>query len=267
MGWSAGVSGVAVLAVGLWITGIDLVNAGATLFAALFIVGGLLWILAGLSFAAIREQPGATAGGGNALQVALQQLSLVTHDAPFRRFVTARALLLSVALAPPFYVLVAQEQAGSLQGLGALIIANGIAAALSAPFWGYVGDRSSRLVMALAAAGAGLLGIVTYLAVTFEWPWLTGEWGLAAVFLVLNVMHGGVRLGRKVYLVDMANAENRAAYVAVSNTLIGVLMLAGGFIGLIGDWLGAAAVLLLLGLLSLLAAVYSARLPEVSEPG
>lgn len=41
-------------------------------------------------------------------------------------------------------------------------------------------------------------------------------------------MRGGVRLGRKVYLVDMAGAGQRAAYVAVSNTLIGILMLIGG---------------------------------------
>jgi len=64
----------------------------------------------------------------------------------------------------------------------------------------------------------------------------------------------------------MASGENRAAYVAVSNTLIGVLMLAGGLIGLIGDWLGAAATVLILGLLSLIAAAYSLKLPDVSEP-
>ena len=88
---------------------------------------------------------------------------------------------------------------------------------------------------------------------------------MAGIFLLLNVMHGGVRLGRKVYLVDMASGENRAAYVAVSNTLIGVLMLIGGLVGLLGDWLGPAAIVLLLGLISLLAAVYIVRLPEVSE--
>jgi hypothetical protein len=87
---------------------------------------------------------------------------------------------------------------------------------------------------------------------------------MAAVFLLLNVMHGGVRLGRKVYLVDMASGENRAAYVAVSNTVIGVLMLIGGLIGLLGDWLGPAAIVLLLAVLSLLAAYYVVGLPEVS---
>ena len=94
-------------------------------FAGLLVAGGLLWLLACLAFASIREQPGATEGGGNALSVALGQLRLLKSDAPFRRFVIARGLLLSVALAPPFYVLVAQSlsDAGPL-GLGALIIAN-----------------------------------------------------------------------------------------------------------------------------------------------
>jgi hypothetical protein len=77
-------------------------------------------------------------------------------------------------------------------------------------------------------------------------------------------MHSGVRLGRKVYLVDMANAENRAAYVAVSNSVIGVAMLLGGLIGLLGDWLGIVVVIALLSVASLLAAQQSLRLPEVS---
>jgi len=226
-----------------------------------------MWILAAFLFATIKEQPGATAGGGNALSVALGQLRLIVDDAPFRRFVLARALLLSVALAPPFYVLLAQQQSESgLMGLGALIVANGLATSLSAPFWGYMGDRSCRAVMAIAAAGAGLLGLFTFTALSFEWGPATSELGLAVIFLVLNVMHGGVRLGRKIYLVDMASGDNRAAYVAVSNTLIGGLMLAGGLIGLIGDWLGASATLLVLGLLSLIAAAYSLKLPDVSDP-
>ena len=267
MGWSASLSGIAVLAVGLWLSLGDLAESGLAVFAGLLIAGGVLWLLASLSFAAIQEPPGATEGGGNALGVALRQLRLLVHDLPFRHFVLARSLLLAVALAPPFYVLVAQQQAeGGLLTLGALIIANGLATSLSAPFWGYLGDRSSRRVMTYAAAGAGLLGIFTFTAVTLDWRWAIGELGLAAIFLVLNVMHGGVRLGRKVYLVDMASGENRAAYVAVSNTVIGVMMLVGGLIGLIGDWLGAAATVLILGLLSLLAAAYITRLPEVSEP-
>ena len=36
-----------------------------------------MWILAALLFSTIKEQPGATAGGGNALAVALEQLRLM----------------------------------------------------------------------------------------------------------------------------------------------------------------------------------------------
>ena len=67
---------------------------------------------------------------------------------------------------------------------------------------------------------------------TFGWNLATSELAFAVIFLILNVMQGGVRLGCEVYLVDMAGGENRAAYVAVSNTLIDVLMLAGRLIGL-----------------------------------
>lgn len=267
MGWSAGLSGAAVLGIGLWMGGIGHEASGLQVFAGLLAGGGVLWLLAALAFAAVREQPGATEGGGNALSVALAQLQLLHSDRPFRRFVLARTLLLSVALAPPFYVLVAQQQArAGLLGLGALIIANGLAGAVSAPFWGYMGDRSSRRVMRNAAIGAGLLGVFTFTAVTAGWTWISGDYGMALIFLVLNIMHGGVRLGRKVYLVDMADGGNRAAYVAVSNTVIGVLMLLAGLFGLVGDWLGAPVTVLLLGLLSLLAAYYIQGLPEVSDP-
>jgi len=267
MGWSASLSGIVVLAIGVWMGSVDLEDAGPRIFSILLTAGGILWLFSALAFAAIREQPGATEGGGNALSVALKQLGLLVSDRHFRQFVIIRTLLLAVALAPPFYVLIAQQQTqAGLLGLGALIIANGLASSLSSPIWGYLGDRSSRSVMALASGGAGALGLFTFAAVTLEWEWAVGTLGFAIIFLLLNVMHGGVRLGRKVYLVDMASAETRAAYVAVSNTVIGCMMLAGGLIGLIGDWLGAAVVLLILGLLSLVAAVAAMRLPQVSEP-
>ncbi len=43
-------------------------------------------------------------------------------------------------------------------------------------------------------------------------------------------------------------------------------MLVGGLVGLVGDWLGAAGIVLLLGLVSGLAAAYICHLPDVSDP-
>jgi len=267
MGWSASISGIGILLTGLWLSTADLNEYSLNIFAGLLIFAGTIWIVATLVFATIQEQPGATEGGGNAFSVAIKQIQILKTDVSFRSFVIARGLLLSVALAPPFYVLISQSVLdGNLVGLGALIIANGLASSLSAPFWGYMGDQSSKRVMIIAATGAGILGIFTGSAIMHDLSWVTNEFGLAFIFLLLNVMHGGVRLGRKVYLVDMASAANRATYVAVSNTIIGVLMLFGGFIGLLGDWLGAPAIVIILGLMSLLAAFYIKSLADVSEP-
>jgi MFS family permease len=161
-------------------------------------------------------------------------------------------------------VLAQQSTDSGLAGLGMMIIASGLAGSLSAPVWGRLGDRSSRLVMSLAAACAGLLGVGVFALVELAPGLITEPWLFASLFLALAVFHNGVRLGRKVYLVDMATAETRASYVAISNTVIGVAMLGGGFIGVLGDIAGTPVVVLVLGLLALIAALAAWRLPEVS---
>jgi hypothetical protein len=264
MGYAAGLSGLATLLIGLYLEFAAGQAQTTGLFIAFLVIAALLWALALASFAAIEEAPGATEGGGNALTVAVQSLALLRDDADFRRYVLSRGLLLSVALAPPFYVLLAQHYSEGAAGLGLLIIASGLAGSLSAPVWGRMGDRSSRNVMVIASAGAGLLGLATWALQARGSIWLDSVWLHGALFFAIALFHGGVRLGRKVYLVDMASGENRSAYVAVSNTVIGGAMLLGGGIGVIADLVSTGAVLGLLGVQSLLAALYIARLRDVS---
>ena len=98
-----------------------------------------------------------------------------------------------------------------------------------------------------------------------KWVLVGGSWGsaLSLAYGMIMICHGGVRLGRKAYLVDMATESNRASYVAVSNTVVGVIMLIGGLIGLLGDLWSPLAVILLLSGLSVMAALMCARLPAV----
>lgn len=86
----------------------------------------------------------------------------------------------------------------------------------------------------------------------------------AFLFLLISIFHSGVRLGRKIYLVDMASQATRSAYVAVSNTVVGVLMLMGGAVGLLADLSGITTAIALLGGVSLSAAIYVARMKDVS---
>lgn len=267
MGLAAGIAGALTLGLGLYLSLAADQDRGAGVFVVLLAGGAALFALAAAIFRLIREQPGATEGGGNALETALASIGLLRTDALFRHFVLVRIALLSVALAPPFYVLLAQQAGGSdLGDLGLLIIASGLASSISAPLWGRFSDRSARLVMVVAASLAGVLGIVTWGLAQADAAILAHGLAFAGLFLLLGIAHAGVRLGRKVYIVDMADSDTRAAMVAVSNTVIGVAMLAGALIGLLGDLYGPAAVILLLGVTAIAAALYAASLKEVSEP-
>jgi len=265
MGYSASLAGLATLAIGLLLQ-TDLIGRDNLQVLLIFIfIAGLLWLLAFLSFAAINEPAGATEGGGNALQEALRSLRLLVDDKTFQHYVISRALLLSVALVIPFYVLLVQQQLeGQLTLLGWLIIANGLASSLSAPLIGKLADRNSRNVMAGAAMLAGIVGVVTWYVSQYHSDWQVGISSVVCVFFLITLAHGAVRLGRKVYLVDMANNDNRAQYVAVSNTVIGIAMLLAGSIGIIADIFNVQTAILILSLIALATAIYIRRLPDVS---
>lgn len=265
MGISAGFAGVATFAFGIYI---EFFNSAPPvhLLATLLAIGGLLWLLAIPIFNSINEHDGATQGGGNALAEALRSFALLKTDSHFRRYVIGRALLLSSALIPPFYILLAQQySAGELTGLGMLIITSGLASMLSSPLWGKLSDYSSRFVIALASSGIGFIGFITVFLVQTEQALLNNPLTHAALFFAITLFHGGIRLGRKIYLVDLSNESNRATYVALSNTIIGIAMLIGGLVGVLADIISLAFVILLLSCVAWVAAFWNARLKPVSD--
>ena len=86
--------------------------------AGMVALGGLCWLLAAFVFGWIREEPGATEGGVNGLAAVVAQLGLLRSDPQLRRLIVTRALLLSSALAPPFYIALSGDSTAS--GLGTL---------------------------------------------------------------------------------------------------------------------------------------------------
>jgi hypothetical protein len=81
----------------------------------------------------------------------------------------------------------------------------------------------------------------------------------------LMIAYQGVRLGRATHLVDMADADTRAAYTALSNTVIGILLLAGGGFSLIANWFGGEMVLAIMAGMSGLAILVAWGLDEVQQ--
>ena len=233
-------------------------------YGALLAGAGGLFVLAALVFARVEEQPGETDGGKSGLLEGFSRLSLLRTDAPFRRFVVTRALFLCSALTAPYYVLLGRANAAEGSwALGAFVVAGGIAGLVSAPFWGPLADRSSRGVMTVAGGAAAGLGVALF-AVDRLAPGLSSSaWTYVVGFLLLSIAHTGVRIGRKTYIVDMAGGNKRTDYVAVSNTVIGAVLLLAGCVGALSSILEPVEVVLVLSVFGGLGTWSGRRLPEV----
>ncbi|XGA81086.1 MFS transporter [Halomonas sp. CH40] len=264
MGWSGSVAGAATLLAG----GVLMLfedRPGQLALAILLGIAALGWALNAFCAARIQETPGAIDGGENAWDSLKLGLSLLKEDRTFLHFNLARALLLSSALALPYIALLGQQQSGAqLGGLGLLVVVSGLAGMLADPVWGKRADASSRRVMRDAAIGTLICCLLGALLAWLPADWTTQIWPYALIYGLLVIVHHGVRLGRKTYLVDMASQDNRALYVALSNTLTGVLMLiVGGVLGGLAQWLGSAALLVVLAVAALGAVLSARQLPEV----
>ena len=81
--------------------------------------------------------------------------------------------------------------------------------------------------MAVASGINAMVSIAVLMILQFEIE-LSALLLFVTAYFLTSVCLAGVRLGRKTLLVDMATAETRSAYVAVSNTVIGLLILIMG---------------------------------------
>lgn len=264
-GWSASAAGLVTVGVGVVLMS-PMARLGQTdLIGALLVGAGLLWVIAAAVYSLVGEYPGET-GGGRSVVEALAKLSLLVTDKPFRRFVVTRALLMCSALSAPFYVALAQHHRGSAATLlGSFVAAAGLASLLSAPFWGRFADQSSRKVMVAAALLTSGIGLLTF-AVDSLLPELSRTaWFLPLAYFILSIAHSGVRVGRKTYVVDLATGNKRTDYVAISNTVIGVLLLLVGSVGALSPIIGTAGIIALLAFMGLAGALLGTTLPETQD--
>ncbi|MEL6913996.1 MAG: MFS transporter [Pseudomonadota bacterium] len=238
----------------------------ATIAAALVIAGGLWLIGAGVFLRLDEPAAEPDAAGLNTEDLARP----LAEDPEFRAYLATRGLLIATALAPPFIVLLSAGEIGAsgetgteLGNLGVLMIASALAAIASSYVWGRLSDASSRRTLAWSGALAAVaLGVAALLG-----------WGaqsvnahlLAAVLFVAQIAYEGVRAGRKTHLTDMDTGNDKALYTALSNTLIGVLLLAGGLFGLLADAAGPGVVLAIFAAMAVLAAGVGLSLSEVQE--
>ncbi|RXJ99753.1 MFS transporter [Arcobacter sp. CECT 8989] len=265
-GLSAMLAGLLVVVLGVYF----LLNGekpfSAQNFGVLLSLAGFFWILASITYGQIKEYPGETDGGGNAFTVAISKLSILKTDKPFRLFVITRALFLCSVLSAPFFVIIAQQNSdANAYLLGLFILSSGLADLLSANFWGKFSDVSSKKVMIIGATIATTVGFIVVFIDFFYKELFSIIWIMPIIYFILSIGYQGIRIGRKTYITDLAEGNKRTDYVAVSNTLIGFILLLSGLIGTLSSFIGLGGIILVLSLVGVLAIYLAKQLPEVQE--
>lgn len=254
---SVGAAGVIVFALVLLWQPFD----RAALVIGALALAGLVWIAAGLVFSTLAEesQPREEV---LSIRDALAQLGLIRRDGQLARFIGARALLVGSALAPPYLLVLAAADEGGDRELGLLVLASALASLLSSWVWGRMSDRSARRVLIWSGVASG---VALGLALVLRAMGLASAPGAIAVVLFgLMIAYHGVRQGRTTYLVDMAPADQRAAYTAVSNLVVGIVLLVAGAASAALAVMGAAWAVGAFAVASVLGAMVAYQLDEVS---
>lgn len=262
-GLATSVASVSVFGVGLLMAS-GLFEVAVASLAAIIAVAGAAFLLASIIFMRLREPEVAPERGDD--DGSLRALfGPIQTDAQLRLFVVSRVALAVTALAPPFIVMLTTASGRTaLDELGPLVMASTAASVLASYVWGRLADRSSRqTLMAAGALGAAVFAVVGSLGMIFDG--LGGALGAATAIFAAQIAYAGVRAGRKLHLTDMAEDTFRARYTALSNTLVGAALLAGGAFGLAAERFGPAPVLLAFAGIAALGALLSSRLEEVQQ--
>lgn len=259
-GTATSISAAAVLlfGLGLWA---DVIPLTTTSIGVVLLVAGALWLTAGVVFTTVAEDAGSTEGGRNGIGVVMANLTTLWRDPQLGRFVVTRSLLTVTAVAPPYILSLTRTEDGGLGDLGPFVIASSLATIVGGRLWGRLSDRSSRWVLIGAATASTLLFTAAAVGSTvgvLDRVWLAG----ALLFLVV-LAYQGVRLGRSTHLVDMADEGERAVYTAVSNTVVGIVILAAGAFGVLSDAIGLSWLFVVFAAMSATAAAIAWGLDEV----
>lgn len=259
-GWAGSSSGlIAIAAAALLFFGSSHPDSTAA-YAGLLIAAALIWCLAGSLNLGLIEPAGESEKLplGKGLE---GQFKLLRQDREFRDFLIVRGLAIGSGLSTPFLISLAHDRlGGAAYWLGAFIIAEGLAAMLSGPVWGRMADRSSRFALraAMVLVGALLAAVIGYVMLTN--PGSIDRLFFPAALFANGLAHAGVRVGRKTHLVNLSGGNKRTDYVAVGNTLIGILLIIAGLLTGLIALLSIEGTLAIFALCAATGAAYGRRL-------
>ncbi len=221
-------------------------------FAVIFGLATLFFTLAVSAWSLVREPEEQVRAEPSSWREQLRRgWHLLRRDVHYRTFVLTRMSLMLAQIAFPFYIVYAKKVLGIPARMVSLYLTTRTAASLLSNLgWGWLGDRyGNRLVIRLT----NVVGLsMPLLALTIGYggrAWLGDvswlPYAYAAVFVAFGMFGAGSGIGGMNYLLDLAPFDQRSLYVGFTNTLFGLASFAASAGGLIVEWAGYSAVMLL----------------------
>lgn len=251
-GTASSIAGLGVLIFGLLLM-FDVFAREVIVFGAL-LLAGVLWILAALDFSRLEEAP-------SVITISEEESVFKTYkeyllkDKELQKFLFIRTMLTATAVAPPFILLLAGSvsEKGFLNTLGAMVVASSFATFVSGRVWGRMSDYSTVLVLAMSGLLAGVFLVISLLAIGYNL--YATAWFLPLLIFIFMVTYQGVRTARTIHLVNIATEESRAAYTAISNTIIGIVLIATSLFGFLAEVASLQVVIVIFAAMSFLGGV------------
>ena len=217
-------------------------------FALLFAIAAVLVSLGYGCFSFIRE-PAAQPSPETASPLGMlrEGLSMLAHDAHFRRLLIARATLPVWFASAPFIVLFAVHQlGGSARTAGTFLLVRMAGFVLSNLLWHRLSVRhGDRVLLRIGATACSALPLAAA-TIAIASPWGLGWLPAGAAVLALEAVIGlggaaqsAIGVGYSSLMLLLAPPGRRQAFVGLINTFLGPAMLLPMLGGALVDWLNA----------------------------
>ena len=176
------------------------------------------------------------------LQQFRRALEIVENDARYRRFLSLRLCLMATQMATPFYILYARDRLGIPEGMvGLYLSAMTVVSVGSNLVWSRISDRRGNKLLIQIASIVGLSIPLSALLI----PHLSGLFSpgslgylFGVVFALLGSYTAGARIGNINFLLEISPAAERPIYLGLTNTLLGMALLASMVGGVIVEVAG-----------------------------
>jgi len=171
-------------------------------------------------------------------------LDLPRRDKNYRRFLTMRLLLMAAEIATPFYIIYAKQALSvSVSMVGVYLTGATMAGFASTLLWGRISDRRGNKLLIILSSSLGLFIPLIAMSIVPLADVLPGlrefTSGLfALVFIVSGGSKAGAMMGNMNFLLEIAPADDRPLYIGLTNTILGIALLASSVGGLIVDLVG-----------------------------